>query len=116
MPDDCGQRGSAVKQTSPVAEVTLGEDSELAGSAEADLRVQSEQRAMQESLRFQKLSMQALQAADVLKERLPCRFSHPWRPRKSVCQPAFRMASSTNQCLDAPYQCAFAGHAVQVAS
>ena len=67
LPDDGAQAGPAAKQTSPVAEVTLGEDSEQAGSAEADLRVQSEQRAMQELLRFQKLSMQALQAANAAK-------------------------------------------------
>ena len=61
-PDEDTHGGSAVKRASPM-EVTLGDDTDHAGLAEADLKVQSEQRAMQELYRFQKLSLQTLQAA-----------------------------------------------------
>ena len=46
-------------------------DTDQAGFAEADLRVQSEQRAMQELYRFQKLSMQVLQAAEAAEPTEP---------------------------------------------
>ena len=124
LPDDCAHGGSAGKQASP-AEVPLGDDTDQAGFAEVDLKVQSEQRATQELFyRFQKLSMQALQAADAVeppeppksgKQTLPRRISHLWHP-PSACQSTFGMASSTHQRLDAPYQCAVEGHAVQAVS
>ena len=63
LTDDDTHGGSAGKQASPM-EVTLGDDTDVAGLAEADLKVQSEQRAMQELYRFQKLSLQAFQPAD----------------------------------------------------
>ena len=44
----------------PTTEIDLPDDAEQAGSAEADLTLLSEQRAMQELHRFQKLS-QALE-------------------------------------------------------
>ena len=46
-------------------EIALGDDTDHAGLAEADLTVQSEQRAMQELYRFQKHSMQTVQAERV---------------------------------------------------
>ena len=46
----------ADKQVSPI-EIALGEEGDHAGLAEADLTVQSEERAMQELYRFQKHSM-----------------------------------------------------------
>ena len=48
------------KPISPI-EIALGEEKDHAGLAEADLTVQSEQRAMQELRRFQKHSMLATQ-------------------------------------------------------
>ena len=45
-------------------EIALGDDTDHAGLAEADLTAQSEQRAMQELYRFQQHSMQTVQAED----------------------------------------------------
>ena len=71
-----------MKQASSTAEVTLRDDNDQAGSAETDLRVQSEQRATQELHRFQKLSMQtpaaggATEPTDLQDQKLPCWSSH----------------------------------------
>ena len=51
-------------QISPI-EIALGEEGDHAGLAEADLTVQSEQRAMQEWHRFQKHSMPTTQTEGV---------------------------------------------------
>ena len=53
-------------------EIALGEDADRAGLAEADLTVQSEQRAMQELYRFQKHSMLAAQTERVEKSTAVC--------------------------------------------
>ena len=63
-PDEDTQGANAATQNSPM-EIALGEDTDHAGLAEADLTVQSEQRAMQELYRFQKHSMQTVQAERV---------------------------------------------------
>ena len=55
-PDEDPRKEDADKQISPI-EIALGEEGDHAGLAEADLTVQSEQRAMQELYRFQKHSM-----------------------------------------------------------
>ena len=51
-PDEDHHGETAAKQNSPM-EIALGDDTDHAGLAEADLTVQSEQRAMQELYRFQ---------------------------------------------------------------
>ena len=61
--DDPREVGTAI-QNSPM-EITLGDDGEHAGLAEADLTVQSEQRAMQELYRYQKHSLLAMRAGGV---------------------------------------------------
>ena len=63
-PDEDPRTEGADKQISPI-EIALGEEGDHAGLAEADLTVQSEQRAMQELYRFQKHSMLATQTGDV---------------------------------------------------
>ena len=55
-PDEDPRQEDKDKQVSPI-EIALGEEGDHAGLAEADLTVQSEQRAMQELYRFQKHSM-----------------------------------------------------------
>ena len=54
-PDEDPRQEDKDKQVSPI-EIALGEEGDHAGLAEADLTVQSEQRAMQELYRFQKQS------------------------------------------------------------
>ena len=58
------QGADATAHTHPI-EIALGEDADRAGLAEADLTVQSEQRATQELYRFQKHSMLAAQTQGV---------------------------------------------------
>ena len=55
-----GKKGSGGTTT----EIYLQDDTEQAGAADADLAIQSEQRAMQELHRFQKLSLQVLEQPD----------------------------------------------------
>ena len=62
-PDEEPRQEDADKQVSPI-EIALGEEGDHAGLAEADLTVQSEQRAMQELYRFQKHSMLHVQTKD----------------------------------------------------
>ena len=62
-PDEDPRQEDADKQVSPI-EIALGEEGDHTGLAEADLTVQSEQRAMQELYRFQKHSMQNMLAKD----------------------------------------------------
>ena len=63
-PDEDPRKEGADKQISPI-EIALGEEGDHAGLAEADLTVQSEQRAMQELYRFQKHSMPTTQTEGV---------------------------------------------------
>ena len=63
-PDDDPRGVGTAIQNSPM-EITLVEDVDHAGLAEADLTVQSEQRAMQDLRRFQKHSLLAMRAEGV---------------------------------------------------
>ena len=63
-PDEDPRKEGAHKLISPI-EIALGEEGDHAGLAEADLTVQSEQRAMQELHRFQKHSMPTTQTEGV---------------------------------------------------
>ena len=63
-PDEDPRKEGADMQISPI-EIALGEEGDHAGLAEADLTVQSEQRAMQELYRFQKHSMPTTQTEGV---------------------------------------------------
>ena len=63
-PDEDPRKEGADKQISPI-EIALGEEGDHAGLAEADLTVQSEQRATQVLYRFQKHSMPTTQTEDV---------------------------------------------------
>ena len=63
-PDEDPRKEGSDKQISPI-EIALGEEGDHAGLAEADLTVQSEQRAMQELYRFQKHSMPTTQTEGV---------------------------------------------------
>ena len=63
-PDEDPRKEGADKLISPI-EIALGEEGDHAGLAEADLTVQSEQRAMQELYRFQKHSMPTTQTEGV---------------------------------------------------
>ena len=119
-PDEDPQGAGAAMQNSPV-ESALGEDADHAGLAEADLTVQSEQRAMQELYRFQKHSMLAAQTERVEKPTVQttpaasqtAELDQPplAPPCRSVCQSTHRMAPSAHQCLYAPCQCPLTGHA-----
>ena len=63
-PDEDPRKEGADMHVSPI-EIALGEEGGHAGLAEADLTVQSEQRAVQELYRFQKHSMPTTQAEGV---------------------------------------------------
>ena len=92
----------------------LRDDTDQAGSSEADLKVQSERKAMQELHRFQKLSMQTLAVSGTAEPPEPTSSAEADAavPDQPLCQLAIRMAPGTNQRLDATYQCAFASHTV----
>ena len=93
-PDEDPRKEGADMQISPI-EIALGEEGDHAGLAEADLTVQSEQRAMQELYRFQKHSMpttqtEGVESASVQTQPTAAKAaqaaqaveltSHPWRP------------------------------------
>ena len=60
----CNSSDNPANRVETTAEIYLQEESEQAGTVDTDLALQSEQRAMQELYRFQKLSLQALDQPD----------------------------------------------------
>ena len=82
-PDEYPRQEDTDKQVSTV-EIALGDEGDHAGLAEADLTVQSEQRAMQELYRFQKQSM-------------PRRSTKDNKSASVQTQPAFTTAANAAQ-------------------